>query len=602
MNKLFRAFLRAGIFLLLFAARPAFATIHYTISLDHPEQHRFHVTMSIPNGAPSTIVALPAWNALYQIRDFSERVRDVEAAPVNSSGHGGARLFVRALDKQTWQLGEANSWLAGDGEHDLLVSYSIEWDDPGPFNSQLNTHHAFLNLGEVLFYLPNRRHEAADVEFTGLPASWKIAAELPASESKNSLSATSYDALVDAPVEIGPFSDFAFKENGARFRVVIDAANWDRGNVEDKLRKIVGYETRLMGGPPFPEYTFFFHIGPYSDVGGGGMEHANCTAIASGSETGVINIAAHEFFHAWNVKRIRPQTLEPVDYTKEQWTRALWFAEGVTSTYASFTLVRSGIWTTDAFYGDLADQLVELDSSPARLWQSVEESSLDTWLDKYDAYRAPDRSISYYNKGQILGDLLDLAIRDDTDNKKSLDDVLRLLYAEFAQQGRYYNDSADIRTAVEQVTGKSFDEFFRRYVSGVSEISYQDFLAYAGLRLKQSTKQVAELGFFPGRGSGNGWSVAGVTVGSSAEAAGLRTSDQIVRLNGEALPQNPFRWMRERAPGETIRLHVRRDGEEKDISFAFGTRDQRDYSIEPIPNPSDKQRRIREGILHGTNE
>ena len=135
-------------------------------------------------------------------------------------------------------------------------------------------------------------------------------------------------------------------------------------------------------------------------------------------------IAAHEFFHAWNVKRIRPQSLEPVDYTKEQYSRALWFAEGVTSTYGSFALERSGIWTKDKWYTDLAQQVCELQSRPARKWQSVEESSLDTWFDKYDAYNLADRSISYYNKGQLIGDMLDLAIREATDNHKSLDDVL----------------------------------------------------------------------------------------------------------------------------------------------------------------------------------
>ena len=181
------------------------------------------------------------------------------------------------------------------------------------------------------------------------------------------------------------------------------------------------------------------------------MEHANCTAIGSGSVEGAIAVAAHEFFHAWNVKRIRPQTLEPVDFTKEQYTRALWFAEGITSTYAAYTLERSGLWPKEKFYADLAAQISDLDSRPARLWQSVEESSLDAWLEKYDEYRLPDRSISYYNKGQIVGEMLDLAIRNATVNRKSLDDVMRRMNDEYANKGKLYDDSNGVRAAAEEV-------------------------------------------------------------------------------------------------------------------------------------------------------
>jgi predicted metalloprotease with PDZ domain len=289
-------------------------------------------------------------------------------------------------------------------------------------------------------------------------------------------------------VEAGKFEGFQFTESGARFRVVVDADNWNRERLEQGLHRITRYELQLMGGPPpfdppYHEYTFFFHIGPYADVGGGGMEHRNSTVIAATSVDSAIAVAAHEFFHVWNVKRIRPQSLDPVDYTKEQYTRALWFAEGVTSCYAAFTLERSGLWSKSQFYADLASQIGELQSRPAHRWQSVEESSLDAWFENYDGYNSPDRSISYYNKGQIVGLLLDLAIRDATDNRKSLDDVFRRMNEEYARQGKFYNDSEGVRAAVEEVAGKSFNDFFLRYVSGTDEIPYDDFLAIAGLEL-----------------------------------------------------------------------------------------------------------------------
>jgi len=198
----------------------------------------------------------------------------------------------------------------------------------------------------------------------------------------------------------------------------------------------------------------------------------------------LLELPAHEFFHAWNVKRIRPRTLEPVDYAKEQYTRALWFAEGVTSTYGAYTLERTHLWSKDEFYRDVASQITELESRPAHKWQSAEDSSLDAWLEKYDDYNLPARSISYYNKGQILGVMLDLAIRDATDNRKSLDDVIRRMNDEYAKQHKFYDDSEGIRAAVEEVAGTSFEDFFRRYVNGVDEIPFEKFLDMAGLQLR----------------------------------------------------------------------------------------------------------------------
>ncbi len=591
----------ALLFLPLLIPSSAAATIRYKISLAQPDEHLFHVTMDIPKARPGIEIAIPAWNALYQIRDFGSRVRDVEGTQPDRKSDN--RLAVFAIDKQTWRLGERsdNNSVAGS-DTDFEVSYAIEWNDPGPFDSQLNSQHAFLNLAEVLMYLPDRRNEESIVQFANIPDGWKTAVELPASSAPDSFVAPSYDSLVDAPVEIGQFESFKFDEGGGHFRVVLNPKSWDRTTLEPELRKIVGYELRLMGGPPFSEYTFFIHIGPYADAGGGGMEHANCDAIGAGSQATAVAIAAHEFFHTWNVKRIRPQTLQPVDYTKEQWTRALWFAEGVTSTYGSFTLVRSGIWNNAQFYSDLADEIRMLQTSPARLWQSVEESSLDAWLEKYSDYNQPERSISYYNKGQILGDLLDLAIRDTTDNHRSLDDVLRMMYKDFAERGRYYDDSADIRASVEHVTGKSFAEFFRRYVSGVDEIPYDQYLDVAGLRLKETERNEAELGFSVSRAPGGGWIVSRVPVGAAAQKGGIVEGDEILLVDGKSPSWNQEYWLRGHSPGDTVTLHIRRAGREQNVTIMLGGHSVKDFAIEEIENPTPRQVRIREGLLHGTTD
>jgi predicted metalloprotease with PDZ domain len=469
----------ALVFLVSFFAAGVRATIGYGISLDQPEKHLFHVTMTIPDVHGQTLVQMPAWNATYQIRDFAYRIQYLVA-----TDESGQRLPSGKLDKQTWRI-------TGNGK--ITVAYAISWDESSPFSSQINSVHAFLNLAEVLLYIPERRGEDVELVFSGVPENWFIASafsrvEILIAGSVELLMAKApgYDAMVDTPVELGPVQTFDLPDISPPVHVAVHGENWNKQELTESLSKIVRYETQLMGGAPYSEYTFIFHIGQGSNGGGGGMEHSNSTAIGAGSTTGAISIAAHEFFHLWNVKRMRPQTLEPVDYTKEMYTRALWFAEGVTSTYASFTEVRTGLWTPDRFYADIAAQISELQSRPARLWQSVEESSLDAWLEKYLQYNQPEYSISYYNKGQIDGLLLDILIRDATDNKKSLDDVMCSMNDNFAKKGRFYNDSADIEATAEAVAGVSFHDFFSKYVAGTVEIPYAGILAKAGLGLTTS--------------------------------------------------------------------------------------------------------------------
>jgi predicted metalloprotease with PDZ domain len=246
-------------------------------------------------------------------------------------------------------------------------------------------------------------------------------------------------------------------------------------------------------------------------------------------------------------------------------------------------------------------QVGMLESRPAHTWQSAEESSLDTWFDKYDAYNLPDRSISYYNKGQLLGVMLDLAIRDATDNHKSLDDVLRRLNDEYAKQGKFYDDSEGIRAVVEEVAGKSFWDFFVRYVAGTDEIPYGDFLSVAGLELKTETVHAPDPGFYPAR-SPEGVAVASLAPGGAAEAAGLHEGDVILQVNGHPFPRGRGGLISGLSAGENVKLHIKREGQEMDISYVLGAREDKRYSIAEVSHPTDRQHRIREGLLHGTTE
>ena len=576
-------------------AHPAHATIDYTVSIAHPESHIFGVTMRVPGVHDQFTVQMPAWNGLYQIRDFSSHMMGVSA--IDEEKH---QLPIVKLDKQTWRV-------TGNGA--VTLSYPIYWDDQGPFATQLNPEHAFLNLAMVLLYVPDRRAEDTRVAFDGVPETWRVAVELDpagmaAGNRTSAYVAPSYDALVDAPVEIGGFDEFRMEAGGRPIRIVIHGDAGDRGRLTDALKRIVDYDVSLMGGAPFREYMFLFHVGP--NFGGGGMEHSNCTAIAADVPAQLPSYSAHEFFHTWNVKRIKPQTLEPVDYTKEMWTRALWFAEGVTNTYSSYALVRTGLWSTQQFYANLAAQINELESRPAHRWQSVEQSSLDAWYEKYSLYTRPEESISYYNKGQILGVMLDIEIRDRTENRASLDDVLRALYTEFAQRGRFYNDSDDVRAVAESVihrsapgAGADLKDFFSRYVSGTDEIPFPSILARAGLGIRDTGQRRAALGFTIARDNAGSPVIASVETNSEAQQAGLRDGDVLLSLNGESIPKTPERWLRDRRPDERIGVKIQRGGEVMELSVALGRASEAIYQIAELPDSSEKQRRIRDGMLHG---
>jgi predicted metalloprotease with PDZ domain len=357
-----------------------------------------------------------------------------------------------------------------------------------------------------------------------------------------------------------------------------------------------------MGGAPFEHYTFIFHVGKAAAGGGGGMEHANSTAISAPSGEYLAGVSAHEFFHLWNVKRIRPASLEPVDYAKEQYTRALWFAEGVTRAYGSYTLVRTGIWSKQQFFGDLSGGITELEARAANRWQSAEQSSLDAWLEKYPLYSGPEFSASYYTKGQILGFLLDVLIRERTNNEKSLDDVLRAMNANFAKEGKYYRDSLDVRLTAEKVAGGSFEEFFRQYASGAEPFPYEEILSLAGLQLNVSQRKRAALEFAAEREANTGLVVRGVAAGGAAAKAGLRPGDVILKWNGGDPPRRLEKWAREQSAGNVLRLVVRRDEREIKLEFRLGEMTETYYQVEENSKAGERARRIRNGLLLGETQ
>jgi predicted metalloprotease with PDZ domain len=564
--------------------------IHYTVILASPAEHLLRVEIRVPPGTAQRELQLPVWNATYQVRDFSEYVRWVRARGAN-----GIALTTRKLNKSLWQ--------AEGLEHGGVVEYEVLADQPGPFGAQFNNDHAFLNLAEILMYPVNARNSPMTVRFTGVPEGWRLACALK--EDQGELQAADYDTLVDSPVELSKFQETLFSEDGAHYRIVVDAApdSYDLQRLKETLRKIVHAETAWMQDRPFQNYLFIYHFP--TDRGDGGMEHAYSTSIELSRRSlrdnpdELASITGHEFFHLWNVKRIRPLPLASVDYTKENYTRALWFSEGVTSTVEQYTLLQSGLIDERAFLRNLSEEITTLQNRPARLTQSAEESSLDAWLEKYPSYRQPTRSVNYYNKGFLLGILLDLAMRKGSHDEASLQDLFHYLNKTYAKKENFFDDSDGIRRGAEAVSGTDLGWFFQKYVAGTEEIPYDDFLAWVGLRVAVREKTVPDAGFRAVRNFDVSPSIVYVTPGSEAFRAGLSVGDQILAVDGNPPPRDLESFINALSVGEPLRLRVRSiAGPERELSWKLEAKETLEYEVGAVENATPQQLAHRKAWLY----
>jgi predicted metalloprotease with PDZ domain len=576
--------------LAIFAAA---SDVAYTVSLESPERHLVQVQIILPSGPPVRELQFPVWNALYQVRDFSHFVNWVRA-----KDRAGSSLVIRQANDSQWQLDGA-----ADG---AIVEYQIYVDSFGPFGAQLNSHHAFLNLAQVLMYPVDARSAPLTIRFSHVPSEWHLAT--PLQFVSGSYGAENYDRLVDSPVEISTFRELAFDEAGGRYRVIIDAdpADYDTDKVIANLHKIVAAATSWMNDRPFDTYTFFYHFPP--GPGGGGMEHAYSTAIDLNAATiqrslyPFNSVTSHEFFHLWNVKRIRPQTLEPIDYTKENFTRALWFSEGATSTVEEIIQLRAGLIDEKQFLTRLGEQISELENRPAHLTQSAEESSLDAWLEGFDYYRRPERSISYYNKGELLGFMLDLAIRDASHDRASLRELFQWMNANYARKGRFFDDSNGVREAAEAVSHADLGWFFTKYVSGREEIPWNDFLRYVGLHVEQFSITVPEPGFLGSRNFDGPISVIAVKPGGEAERAGLQVGDILIEIQGKPASEESNQQLARMNVGETISIKIRSRGRERELQWKVTGRQESSYQVKELDHIMPEQRARRAAWLRGEAE
>ncbi len=573
----------------------------YFVSFAKSGQHLARVSVRLGEGTDTRTLDMPVWNALYQVRNFAANVENVRA-----QDSSGAPVKVFQAGTSEWQV------TAPPGC--VVVSYEIHLDSPGPFGSTVNLDHAFLNWAMVLMYSPALRSYPMSIHLLDVPAAWKmrdlhvLGAAGPGEVERKVGLAAGYDELADSPIELGTFQQSQFQRDGATYHVVVhgDPADYDMAQIDEVLSKVTHAAVDWMQDRPYQEYTFLYHFSKGS--AGGGMEHAYGTAIDLAADRLRSNlqplaaVTAHEFFHLWNVKRIRPQSLEPIDYQHEMDTRALWFSEGVTSTVGDMLLARSGLIDEKQYLRRVASEITDLQGRPANQWQSVEESSLDAWFEGMPFYRSPGRSISYYNKGELLGLLLDLRIRRLTNGRKSLRDLFQWMNQQYAKQGKYFDDSAGVEEAAEAVAGQSFADFFRDYVAGVKEISYNEFLEFAGLHVVPKTTTSASAGFMTTANIGDQPEVSAVEPGSDAERLGIIVGDRVLALNGQPADAFLNSVLAGMPPGSVVRLQLRSRRGRKDVEIKLGTLTETSYQLQDLPNITPEQRAHRNAWIHGDDE
>ena len=434
---------------------------------------------------------------------------------------------------------------------------------------------------------------------------WKVATGLPRVAGRdNTFRAENFDILYDSPFEVSNFKEINFTVQGKPHRYVVTGeGNYDLKKMAADTAKIVEEAYKIFGELPYDDYTFILNL-----RGGGGLEHLNSTALQfnrfgfkpKARYDGFLGLVAHEYFHAFNVKRIRPDALGPFDYENENYTKLLWVAEGGTEYYSNLLLRRAGLITENDFLGGRSAGIQQLQERPGRFEQSLEDSSFDAWIKYYRPdENAINNQISYYDKGEIVNMMLDIEIRSASAGAKSLDDVMRYLYAEFYKKGRNYTP-ADFQKTAETMAGKSLDDFFAKYVRGTEEIDYNSIVNGVGLKMtiRQNNTGRAYIGADMAEESGR-LTIRTVPAGTPAFEQGLNTGDQLVAVDGYRASQNFMQsYIGDKKPGDVVKLTLFRFDRLRDINFTLGGNMRREYSFDSVDEPTDLHRKLYRDYLN----
>ncbi|MDW8104274.1 MAG: PDZ domain-containing protein [Armatimonadota bacterium] len=589
--------------LLWFSLTTAWASVSRVsilIRLENPSEGAFSIEYTLQGIDSSALtIAIPTWTpGWYQTMPYHEGIRDLRA-----ENERGEPLAIQPISHYSWRLETG-------GAQTVRLRYRVLARDEGMgfFGVAMGAHHAFINGAAAFVYEMDSKQAPHTLRFQ-LPTGWQVATSMdflarseqrPFGDVRDTFTAPNYDELIDHPIQMGRFEVRDFRARGVPMRVVFAA---ERGDVQVNMDRVVRDLQRianagidLFGGAPFDRYLFLVHL---IDRGfAGGLEHLYSTVlnVPNRSDANFNALAAHEFFHAWNVKRIRPKVLGPFDYTQPVRTRALWWCEGVTDYYTAVLLLRAGLMDDRDFWREMEREIQTLENNPARERVSLEEASWNVWEGNGMGYGG----LSYYNKGKVVGFLWDVYIRGVTGNRRSLDDVMRLLMERYAYPKPGFEEDG-ILQAINRVVAQDVSALYRRMVASTEPLPYEDILKYAGLRLERQSRETTYFGVTSTVDSLGRVVVQAVESQSPAFLMGLRAGDIVMEVDEQPVEDVRLEELLSRKRlGEPISITVWRQGRPQVLGGKMGGERRDTVRLVPIETADEAVLRVREGLLRGT--
>ena len=576
-------------------ATSAFAAprIHFEVSFSEPQAHYAEIKMEISDLRQDYIdVKMPVWTpGSYLVREYAKHVESVEACDAD-----GAYLAVQKIDKNTWRIN-------ADKADRVTLSYRIYGFEVSVRTNFIDDTHAFLSPAATFMYVDGLVDHPATVTIIP-PGAWaKISTGLePVSGKPNTFHATDFDILFDSPIEVGNQDVFTFEAAGVHHEIaMVGGGNYDKERLKVDCATIVEEATRIFGVNPNKRYVFIVHN---YQSGGGGLEHLNSTVLGASrngyqnerSYVGFLGLVAHEYFHLWHVKRLRPIALGPFNYDAENYTTALWIMEGFTAYFDNLLLRRCDFLSESNYLQALASDVNTVENRAGNQIQSVALASFDAWIKYYRPdENSANTSISYYNKGALLAMLLDLRILAATQGQKRLDDVLRIAYDEFYVKKKRGFEEHELQALIEQVAGVSVADIFKA-AHTVEPLDYNSHLNAVGYELvnHNAGRELPDLGITTSTTEGR-IMVTGVNRGTGAWDGGINVRDEIIAINGERLDANGKefnRVMQTAAIGDELRVLIARDGKIRELNIRLEKDTKGMFGIVPLQNATPEQEKL----------
>jgi predicted metalloprotease with PDZ domain len=575
-------------------------TVFFTMQLVSPSEHLLHIDMMCTtNSAQPLTLKMPQWTTgYYQILNYANRVKNFKVTDAKNN-------------QLEWSKKDNHTWLVQSNKATTIkVSYDVLADTAFVATSIFDSTHAYINTSATCMYVNNNIQLPVSLTIKNYPAFTRIATGLDSSTTKaNTYTANDFDVLYDCPILMGNLEELpSFTVHGITHRFIgYNMGDFDKQGLMNDLKKIVEASIKIIGDVPYKQYTFL-GIG----AGYGGIEHLNSTAVSfngnglnnDGARKRMLSFLAHEYFHNFNVKRIRPIELGPFDYDNGSKTKQLWISEGWTVYYEYMVLKRAGLLTDEDLYKDFTSNILAYETEPGRLFQSLAQASDETW-DDGPFGRVNDefnKTISYYDKGPVVALMMDFAIRNATKNKKSLDDVIRTLYNRFyQQQGRGFTED-EFKQVSESVAGIPLTEI-SSYVYTTNELNYTKYFNYAGLDIDTTTHILpgSFLGLH-GRFLKDSIIITKVDWQSPAWNAGIRKNNVIVAVNNAQVSSATLQHVEAvNKPGDAVTFTVVTNGLAKNINCIVAPKTKRSFQIGIINQPNALQQAILQSWLSGKN-